>query len=70
MNPIRCPTEPPVNRVIAIRGLHKDGMSVRQFIHSLKQYPPECKVVIYDRDGRIYPATFTVRDSNKLVAVF
>ena len=54
---------------IRIRGLYPNGMTVKQLITELKRYRPECKVIMYDHMGFIYPVTYTLLDSANKVAV-
>ena len=54
---------------IRVRGLYSDGMTVKQLLKELKRYRPECKVIMYDHMGFIYPVTYTLLDSANKVAV-
>lgn len=55
---------------IRIRGLVKEGMTVRQLIAQLRLLKMDSKVVYYDRDGNTYNVINAVQDSKGKVAIF
>lgn len=67
--------KPPLNefqlwkKTIKLRGLYPSGMTVKQLIRELKNFPPDNKVIMYDPTGVVYPITFVLKDSSNKVAV-
>ncbi len=55
---------------VHIRGLKKDGMTVRSLIHELQLMPMDCKVVWYDKDGSVHHVINAVRDGATKVGIF
>ncbi len=53
-----------------IRGLVKEGMTVRQLIHNLQLLNPDSKVVYYDDKGDTYNVIDCVQDGKNMVAIF
>lgn len=56
--------------VIRIRGLKKDGMTVRDLIHELQKQSMDSKVVYYDVNGATHPVIQACEDSRTKVAIF
>lgn len=54
---------------LKLRGLHSEGMTVKQLIQRLNLFDPELKVVMYDPLGDVYPVTFVLKDNSRQVAV-
>lgn len=54
---------------LKLRGLHSDGMTVKQLINELNRHKPEHKVIMYDPRGQIHPVTFLVKDGRNKVAI-
>ena len=55
--------------VLRIRGLKKEGMTVRNLIHELRLLNPNSKVVYYDVNGKTYNVIQAVQDGRQ-VAIF
>lgn len=55
---------------IRIRGLVKEGMTVRQLISQLRLLDMDSKVVYYDVNGNTYNIINAVQDGKNKVAIF
>ena len=55
--------------VLRIRGLKKEGMTVRNLIHELRLLNQDSKVVYYDVNGKTYNVIQAIQDGRK-VAIF
>lgn len=53
-----------------IRGVHKEGMTVRQLIHELQLQKMDSKVVWYDKNGNTHKVIDVVQDGKNKVAIF
>ncbi len=56
--------------VFKIRGLKKNGMTVRELIHELQLQNPNSKVVWYDVNGGVHNVINAVRDGDRKVGIF
>lgn len=55
--------------VLRIRGLKKEGMTVRNLIHELQLLNPNSEVIYYDVNGNTHNVIQTIQDGRK-VAIF
>ena len=55
---------------IHIRGLVKEGMTVRQLIQQLRLLNMDSKVVYYDKDGNTHNIINAVQDGKRMAAIF
>lgn len=55
--------------VLRIRGLKKEGMTVRNLIHELRLLNQDSKVVYYDVNGKTYNVIQAIQDGRQ-VAIF
>lgn len=53
-----------------IRGVRKEGMTVRQLIHELQLQKMDSKVIWYDKDGCTHKVIDVVQDGKRQVAIF
>ena len=55
--------------VLRIRGLKKEGMTVRNLIHELQLLNPNSKVIYYDVNGNTHNVIQAIQDGRQ-VAIF